>query len=66
MEPKTASEMIFAKYYIEHDEILNTYCVYQHPNFDTFRLRMVEYTDKAAAEYICNELNNKADLEVEE
>ena len=54
------------KYYIEHDEMTNTYCVYQHPNPDLFRLLVAEYTNKAAAEYICNELNNKADLEVEE
>ena len=66
MEPKTASEMIFAKYYIEHDEILNTYCVYQHPNFDTFRLRVAEYTDRHAAEYICEQLNRCSTLEVPE
>lgn len=66
MEPKTASEMIFAKYYIEHDEMTNTYSVYQHPNPDLFRLLVAEYTDRHAAEYICEQLNRYSTLELPE
>ena len=67
MEPKTSSEMIFAKYFVMYDEMSKTYCVYQdNGGSDWYGVLMAEYKDKAAAEYICNELNSKADLEVEE
>ena len=67
MKPKTASEMILAKYYVMHDEMSKTHCVFQESGgSDWSGLLVAEYKNKAAAEYICNELNSKSDLEVEE
>lgn len=67
MKPKTASEMIFSKYFVVHDEMSNTYCVYQdNGGSDWHGLLVAEYKDRHAANYICEQLNRHAALEAEE
>jgi hypothetical protein len=67
MEPKTASEMIYAKYYMVHDEVSGSFCVYQESSgHDWSGLLVAEYTDRHAAEYICEQLNRLSALEAPE
>ena len=67
MEPKTASEMILAKYYVMHDEMSKTHCVFQESGgSDWYGLLVAEYTDRHAAEYICEQLNRLSALEASE
>lgn len=64
---KTASEMIFSKYYVMQDEMTKGFGVYQDiGGKDWHGILVAEYTDRHAAEYICEQLNRHAALEVPE
>lgn len=55
------------KYYTMYDEMSGAYCVIQESNGKNFHgVLVAEYTDRHAAEYICEQLNLKAALEAPE